>query len=93
MKELTVFREDDADFFQNFFWVYKHLEGTDVFSRLIAIDVGGKRVIPLYLPIFTFRWRLRQLTIWFNISRWQGFMFVINRYGIKTRYIDIRKEV
>lgn len=92
MKELTVFTKGHVDFFQQFFWVYQHQQGTDVFSRLVAIDFDGKMVTPLYLPLFTFLRQDTQLTIWINLSRWESIVLVLSPNGVKTKYIDFRNE-
>ncbi len=92
MNEFTVLSKDDAVFCKRWFWIRKHSAGTDLFSRLIAIDITDDGIMPLYLPTITYTSKEKQLTFWINLSRWQSLVIIFGPRGIQTRYIDIRKS-
>ena len=92
MNEFTVLHDQSADFFQRFFWMRKHQNGTDLLSRLIAVDITRDGVIPLYLPLLSFSHRNSRLVICISFSRWKSLLILLDRRGIQTHYTDVRKD-
>ena len=92
MNEFTVLHGKIADFFQRFFWIRKHQDGTDLLSHLIAVDITDDGVIPLYLPLLSLSYLNSHLVICISLSRWKSILILLDRRGIQTHYTDIRKD-